>query len=77
MTFKRGDKVTCVWPTRYRTTEGKIYTIKDYSARSRDDSGTFMWPAYVLIEDDYGNDIVLHADRFKLLVENSDEQTTV
>lgn len=61
--MKAGDKVKCVGPLGYRFTTNKVYEVIDYQPEQYDDDN-FTWPAYVLVEDDYGKQVWCHAHRF-------------
>lgn len=67
--FKKGDIAICVGSRGYHLTTGKEYVIKAYDKADYMDN--FTWPAYVVVEDDYGNGVYCHASRFKLKETNN------
>lgn len=64
--MNKGDKVVCRNPNGYAFTEGKEYTVIEYSSEAYEaDIGGFTWPAYVAVKDDYGREVACHASRFR------------
>lgn len=60
--FKAGDKVICTGSRGYCFTTNKEYTVLSYEPVNP--MPTFTWPAYVEVEDDYGQKVHCHASRF-------------
>ena len=73
--FKSGDKVRCTGSRGYELTTGEIYTVLEYEPPYRDPSSYsgFSWPAYVVLLDDNGRRVHLHANRFEKIEEGSDD----
>lgn len=65
--MQTGDVVVCVGSRGYCLTTGKEYTVLDYQPAWYDSSAAagFKWPAYVIVEDDFGVRVHCHASRFK------------
>lgn len=63
--FKPGDQAVCTGSRGYAFTTGRTYTILKYEPRGTDGQNPFVWPAYVLVEDDNGEHVFCHAHRFK------------
>ena len=61
--FVAGQEVVCINASGYCfLQEGKQYTIETFVPR--ESSPTFTWPAYVLVETQWGK-VRCHASRFK------------
>jgi hypothetical protein len=62
--FEVGQKVRCRYNSGYHfLTEGKIYTVVDYTPRNP--TPTFTFPAYVGVIGDDGRRYGCHASRFE------------
>ena len=66
--MNEGDVVVCRDPSGYLLTEGKEYTLVEYSPRCAIDG--FVWPAYVTVVDDRNRQVMAHANRFTVSKEN-------
>lgn len=62
--MKTGDIVVCRDSRSYAFTENKEYTVVNYLPP--DCQETFIWPASVVVTDDYGRTVQCHANRFIL-----------
>ncbi|WKC56448.1 hypothetical protein [Stenotrophomonas phage c9-N] len=61
--MEAGDKVVCTGTRGYDLTAGQEYVIIEYVPAIH--SENFIWPAMVVVLDDYGKMIECHARRFK------------
>jgi hypothetical protein len=63
--FELGQVVVAVGSYCHSLTEGKEYTVVEYTAPVV--SPTFTWPAYVTVVGDLGERVTAHTYRFKPL----------